>query len=306
MAALSGLDWGCAIFARNEESRIGECIRALARAGEGMRVRASVFVNGSSDRTAERATAELKQAGLQGDVYRIAAACKWNAMNAFIHELRPHAKMYAFVDATAFIGASSLCGCASEFKNSPGTLVIGAVPSNGRSASRMRAVAFKSGGIGQFFAVRRELLEELVARGRHIPIGLYRGDGLLSAFIVHETNDGIHREPMRRVGFTPAAEYSIRPLSPFSWHDIKVYYNRLVRQARGRVENQAWNSVIWSRGFDALPRFGDELILTWLKDNSPRDEGPLGHFFIRQALKHIRKWHKPREEDLIPVLIASI
>ena len=171
---------------------------------------------------------------------------------------------------------------------------------------KKREVAFKSGGIGQFFAVRRELLEELVARGRQIPVGLYRGDGLLTGFIVHETNDGIHREPMRHVGFTPAAEYSIRPLSPFSWHDIKVYYNRLVRQAQGRVENQAWNSVIWSRGFDALPRFGDELILTWLKDNSPRDEGPLGNFFIRQALKHIRKWQKPREEDLMPVLIASI
>ena len=306
MTAVSGLDWGCAIFARNEESRIGECIRSFARASEGMRVRASVFVNGSSDGTAERATAELKQADLHGEVYRIAAACKWNAMNAFIHELRPHAKMYAFVDATAFIGASSLCACASEFKNSPRVLVIGAVPSNGRSATTLREAAFKGGGIGQFFVVRRELLDELVARGRRIPVGLYRGDGLLAGFIDHETNEGIHREPMRRVGFTPAAEYSIRPLSPFSWHDIKVYYNRLVRQARGRLENQAWNSIIWSLGFDALPRFGDELILAWLKDNSPRDEGPVNNFFIRQALKRIRKWQRPREEDLMPVLIASI
>jgi hypothetical protein len=207
--------------------------------------------------------------------------------------------MYAFVDATAFIAPGSLAACADKFKECREVLVIGGVPNSGRSAQRLREVALRNGGIGQFFATRRELLDDLVFRRRQIPVGLYRGDGLLTGFIVHESNGRIHREPKERIACTPSVEYSIRPLSPFRLRDVKVYYNRLIRQARGRIENQAWNSIIWEHGFDALPRFGDELILTWLKNHSPRREGLLGNLWIWLALRRVRTWKKPAEEQLI-------
>lgn len=304
-AAETEVDWAAAVFGRNEEARVEQCVESLARASRGMRMHVSVFVNGSSDRTAERAVEELRKNGLPGNVYKIEYPCKWNAMNAFIHDLRPKARMYAFVDATAFVDPASLNACVEKFNQKPELLVIGGLPKNGRGAQRARDTMLKNGGgMSQFVVVTRKLLDDLVRRGRKIPIGLYRGDGVLSGYIVHETNGKIHREPRQeRVGCTLSVEYSISPLSPFNWHDIKIYYNRLVRQARGRIENQAWNSIIWSHGFDALPRFADELILQWLKDHAPRKEGPVGRFFIWQALRRARKWKKPGEEDLVAVLI---
>jgi len=168
----------------------------------------------------------------------------------------------------------------------------------------MRDDAMRSSRLfGQMFAVRGEFLDELADRGRRLPVGLYRCDGLFSGYVCHETDGVAHREPLPRVATVPSAQWRIRPLSPFRTRDVRAGYNRLVRQARGRLENQAWNTILWTRGFGALPRFADDMILEWLKTNRPLKEGFPAGLFTWLALRRIRRWCRPSDDELLPVRV---
>ena len=101
----------------------------------------------------------------------------------------------------------------------------------------------------------------------------------------------------------PGAWWRIRPLSAFDWRDILAGFNRLVRQAHGRLENQAWNAIIWQCGFSALPKFADEMIKSWLRTARPKRERFLDRFFTYIAIRKIRKSKLPSEQDLRPLKV---
>jgi glycosyltransferase involved in cell wall biosynthesis len=295
------LEWCIAVFARNEEVRISDCLTAIAKAAEGVRVHVMLIINGSSDRTAETALALLPSLGLQASIYTIWIGCKSNAMNVLIHDLRPKAKIYFFVDATSFVEPDALHALAVALDERSGIMAVSGLPINGRGAARMRQGALDSSKLfGQMFALRQSCLEELVMRGRRLPIGLYRCDGLFVGFICWETDGVAHEHSMPRIATIPAAEWRIRPISWFRWQDIKVGFNRLVRQGRGRLENQSWNSILWTQGFGALPRFADDMILEWIKTHQPRKEPFPDRFFTWLALRRVRRWHQPDEAALLP------
>jgi glycosyltransferase involved in cell wall biosynthesis len=300
---LSGCDpeWCIAVFARNEEARIGDCLTAIAKATDGVRVRIILIVNGSSDGTAETAVGMARSLGHQASVYTIAFACKSHAMNVFIHDLRPAAKIYFFVDATTFVEPNALRALADALNGRSDISAVSGLPINGRAAARMRRDAMQSSKLfGQMFALKQSCLDELAMRGRRLPIGLYRCDGLFVGFICWETDGVAHERAMPRVATIAEAEWRIRPISWYRWNDAKAGFNRLVRQARGRLENQSWNPILWTQGFGALPRFADEMILDWLKTSRPRRESLPDRFFTWLALRRIRRWRRPDEAALVP------
>jgi len=293
-------DWSIVVFACNEQARIADSITAIANAVGGVRAHLTLIVNGSSDATLNTSLDTLNTLGIPKNVYTIALACKWNAMNAFVHEIRPQARTYFFVDATAAVEPQTfaLLNCALDERRE--IAAVSGLPRNGRSAKHMQD---KGDGLGQVFAVRHELLSDLVKRGRRLPVGLYRGDGLLIGYINYETNGVAHRSPQQRIATIFSARWYIRPLSPFNLHDYKRWYNRLVRQAQGRLENQAWNTIIWTKGFDALPRFGNEMILIWLKTHRPSKEPFPNWIFVWLALRRVHRWHQPMDVDLLPIKV---
>ena len=183
---LSGCDpeWCIAVFARNEEARIGECLIAIARATDGVSTQVILLINGSSDKTAERALGLLPALGLRASVYKIGLGCKSHAMNVFVHDLRPRANVYFFVDATSFVEPNALRALAGALDRQPDIAAVSGLPINGRGAAQMRRGAMQSSKLfGQMFAVRQSCLDDLSTRGRRLPIGLYRCDGLFVGFI---------------------------------------------------------------------------------------------------------------------------
>lgn len=290
-------DWSIVVFASNEQARVADNLTAIAKAADGVRAHLTVIINGSSDKTLNTSMETLSVFSIAKNIYVIPVACKWNAMNAFIHEIRPQARTYFFVDATAAIEPQTFAVLNRALDDRPEITAVSGLPRNGRSAKHMQD---KGDGLGQVFAVRCAFLNDLVKRGRRIPVGLYRGDGLLIGYINFETNGVAHRTPQQRITTIFSAGWYIRPLSPLSLYDYKRWYNRLIRQAQGRLENQAWNTIIWTEGFDALPRFGNEMILTWLKTHRPRKEPFPNWIFMWLALRRVHRWHHPIDVDLLP------
>jgi glycosyltransferase involved in cell wall biosynthesis len=294
-------EWCIAVFARNEEARIGDCLSAIATASDGVRTHVVLIINGSSDKTSETALGLLPSLGLEASVYTVELACKSHAMNLFIHDLRPKAETYFFVDATTFVEPNALHALAGALNGRADITAASGLPINGRGAARMRLEATRTSKLfGQLFAVRRCCLDELALRGRRLPIGLYRGDGLFMGFLCWETEGIVHDRAMPRIATVPEAEWRIRPISWFRWKDLKAGFNRLVRQGRGRLENQSWNPILWTQGFGALPRFADDMILEWLKTSRPRKEPFPGRFFTWLALRRVRRWKRPDEAALRP------
>ena len=300
---LSGCEpeWCIAIFARNEEARIGDCLTAIARASAGVRTCVILIINGSSDKTTETALGLLPSLGLQASVYTVGIACKSHAMNLFIHDLRPKAKIYFFVDATTFVEPNALHALTDALNRRADIMAVSGLPINGRGAARMRLEAVQTSKLfGQMFALRHRDLDELTKRERRLPIGLYRCEGLFVGFICWETEGIAHERAMPRIATIPEAEWRIWPISWFRWKDVKAGFNRLVRQGRGRLENQSWNPILWTQGFGALPRFADDMILEWLKTSRPQKERFPDWFFTWLALRRVRRWRRPDETALIP------
>jgi hypothetical protein len=307
--------WSIAIFARNEQARIKECLIALADACVGVRVHVTLLVNGTTDRTCETAKTVLPALGMDFVIYEIEAACKSHAINLFVHELRPPASLYFFVDAATFVERGALRALATALRDNPAMLAASGLPRNGRSAEVMRrgvaeitqdGAQLDSRLFGQMFAVKAQCLDELRRRGRRLPIGLYRGDGLFAGFLCRETNGVAHEAPINRVLTVPGAQWRIRPVSLFRAPDVRRGLERLVRQARGRLENQAWNPILWQGGgFGALPRFADDMILDWLKTHTPAAQTGLKRLFTRIALHRIRTARRPTELELVPRMVAE-
>src|SRR6478672_5728004 len=101
-------DWNVAVFCRNEQASIGNCIESIARAGARRRMLVTLIINGSTDLSAAAALAAARDCGASLAVYAIPHGDKANAMNRFYYELRDSADYYFFVDAYARISPTAL------------------------------------------------------------------------------------------------------------------------------------------------------------------------------------------------------
>jgi hypothetical protein len=293
--------WSIVLFARNEAARITGALRALETAFRGRDAHLTVLINGSSDATASLAMKHLSAMAMDHAEFSIAHGCKSNAINRFVHHIRPKADFYLFTDATVTIEREVPALFEQGFASDATIEAVSGLPRNGRGARAMRLQAKIAPKLyGQMFAVRGPAIDRLAAMNRRLPVGLYRGDGLLSGFIVHETDGVMHADPAPRILTIPQAGWHIKSLSPFSLEDIQTAFNRRVRQSRGRLENLAWNSIIWSQGFDALPLHADDMILGWLAQNRLPAAGPVERIFRQIALRAAKNSVRPDDASLTP------
>lgn len=284
------LDWNIAVYCANEAERLAGCLACINRALTGRHGRITVILNGSRDRSPEIASAAARE-GAPIEVFRIGLADKANAMNQFYHVLRSPAHAYAGIDAYVFIARDALRAMEERFQSDPRALAITGVAANGRSMRHATAATLRTGGRlhGQFHALRPGFLDRMVARGIRLPVGLYRGDGLLGSMLAHDLDPLATPWDNTRIAGVAGATYEIPVLSPFRVQDIRRYLRRRVRQMRGRIENAAIRSVIYRAGYEALPEHADDLIRTFLMDNSAPSVAitqlPFRHLAIRAALR---------------------
>ncbi|MFC0406742.1 glycosyltransferase [Roseomonas elaeocarpi] len=302
-------EWTAAVFGRNEAPFIAGCIRALARAGEGRNLHVTVLLNGTTDGSAALAAAALREAGLRGRVFLIPQADKANALNQFIHALRPRAEVGFFVDAYAAVEPDALRRLAARLQTHPDALASAAVPSTGRSAAALRErMRVEPGLHGSLFALRGRFLDRVAAAGVRLPLGLYRGDGLVGSLVMHDLDAAHGGWRTDRLLVEEGATWRAPTLSPLRWRDARRHWHRLVQQGRGRLQWAALRDVLYAAdgrgGFGAMPGDADRHVLEWIaRDPTARAPRFWRDPFAALALRRMRRaapWG-----DLAPRLVMD-
>ncbi len=295
-------EWNVAVFCQNEAARIGQCIASIAQAIGSRRALVTVVVNGTTDDSAAVAWQAGHAHNLPIEIWRIPHGDKSNAIDQFLYKLRVPAQMYFCVDGYVKIGPRSFEGLAAGLADRPASVAATGIAINGRTMPTSREEILELGGKlqGQLHALRPEFVERMVARGIALPIGLYRGDGLLGSMASHDLDAiGTQWDPGRVVGVAEAT-FEIPTLSPFVPRDLHRQFRRKIRQMRGHLENAAIKTVIYRRGFAALPAYADEMIATYLGEHGVPPTPLADKPFMLLALRKHRAARRAEPASLTP------
>jgi hypothetical protein len=268
------LDWNVAIYCLNEERRLRGCLDGVIAALTGRRALITVILNGSRDRSLAIAQ-EAARAGGAIEIFEIAAGDKSNAINQFIHTLRSPARAYGAVDAYAYIAPTSFRAMEDRLEADPSAIAVTGICTNGRTMRRVAESTLAIGGQlhGQLHAFRRSFFDRMVERGIRLPLGTYRGDGLLGSMAAHNLDAISQPWDNRRIAGVAAATYEIPALSLFRPNDVLRQFRRKVRQMRGGIENAAIKELIYRVGYEGLPEDADEMIGSYLAAHGPPKVG---------------------------------
>jgi hypothetical protein len=297
-------DISVTIFCHNEAGRIAACVQSVASAGRNIHLGLTVIANGTRDSSIACATAAIDATRLPARIYEIAHADKSNAINHSFGALRQAARLHVFVDAYAVIARDTFTGFATVLSRHHEAVAATGIAGNGRTMKAATEETLEKGGRlhGQLHAFRPAFLDRLVAAGLKLPIGLYRGDGLLGSMACHDLKPLENPWVSQRVKGTTEAVYHIPQLSPFRPADVLRQFRRKIRQMRGRMENAAMQEIIYGQGFEALPHTADEMILAWLAKGGTLPTAPADRPFMALALRRVRGAQPPNPATLLPVL----
>jgi glycosyltransferase involved in cell wall biosynthesis len=296
------LDVSVAVFCQNEAAHIGACLASIAAAAAGLRVGLTIIANGSTDGSGELALRDARRLGLAARAYTIAHGDKANAINHSFRNLREPARIHVFADGYTVIGRDALSALASALAANPNAVAATGVASNGRTMAAATEATLRHGSHlhGQLHAFRPAFLDRLVQRGLGLPVGLYRGDGLLGSMACHDLDPIGNPWDGHRIQGVAAATYAIPRLSPFRPADIRRQFRRKVRQMRGRLENEAIKSIIYRNGYAALPDNADDMIAAWLAEGGTVRASLPDRPFLRLALSQHAAASRPTGESLQP------
>lgn len=240
-----------AIFAHNEEHRIGACLGSLPL--ERSDIAFHVLVNGSADRTAELA--------------RKAAAGRTNVT---VHELHPGGKartwnrfvfgiwdgrhdVTAFMDGDAVIAPGSLEALGDILARNPGANAASGMPMSGRRHQAYQEKLKRERGLfGGLYALSGHFLRRMRVSGIQLPADLIGDDGLIAALaatdLQHESQWDRERViPCDRAGFYCETADMMRPQS---W---TMQYRRMINYSIRHFQNRIISDIMRGPGPEGLP-----------------------------------------------------
>ena len=308
-------EWAVAILTSRESiATLVSAIDAVVRACSGRRSCIDVIVNGNPNLAQEvtdcyRAKfSACSQTILR--IWSIPAGDKANAINTYIHELLQPCETAFFVDGYAQVLPDSFRLMSADLAASPGALGVSGVPSVGRSAKALASRMIREGGAhGTLNAIRGSVCIQLRHMSFRLPLRLYRVDALLFAVLTFGLDPSKNVWNPSRILVQPKASWDFRPLRMSRPSDLAIHWNRMVRQAQGKLENRAIREhlAIQRKSPASLPKTAVELIEEWLR-SSPRTartfllRHPLSYF----ALHQLRAKPCIPNSSLRPVLLARL
>jgi hypothetical protein len=220
-----------------------------------------VILNGTADGSAATVRRFAAASAIPLRLFDIRFADKSNAWNQYVHALAPAAALHVFVDAYARVTPGAIRALAAALAGEPFANVAAALPSCGRSAPAQRAQMWRSPALhGSLHALRGSFLDRVRAAGIRLPVGLYRGDGLIGSLAVHDLDAKANPWNTARIALAEEATWHVTPLSPLRPRDLRRLWNRRIQQARGRFEDVALRERIYRDNFSALPSFADDML----------------------------------------------
>lgn len=299
-------DWSVVIFGMNEAPTIAGCLASVERNAEGRRVHVTVLLNGTTDDSAAVLRAHRPR-GVTLAVHGIAKGDKANAINQYVHALRPRARLHFLMDAYVTLRPGALAALAATLDARPEVRAASGLPLNGRSAPWFRAQLLGGGRLnGNIAALRDDFLQRMAAGGLRLPLHLYRVDGLLGSMAAHDLDALGQPYAHETLVGVEGADYAIRPLSMLRWRDVRRQFRREVNQARGALEFAAIKSVIYAGDYAALPADADEMLRDFLARERLAPEDVKERLFRPLALRRLRQPRPPiLAEALRPALLHA-
>jgi hypothetical protein len=128
-----------------------------------------------------------------------------------------------------------------------------------------------------------------VAAGITLPVGHYRGDGLLAHMATHDLDPVQNAfDPDLALNVTDAW-FEIYSLSLTRPSHLLRQFRRKLRQMRGLIENAAARSIVHSKGYEALPQNCDDMLRDYLRMNPAPKLALPDRPFMALALPQMRK-----------------
>lgn len=294
------LDWHIAIYGANEAERLAVCIDSVMEALRGYNALVSVILNGTHD-DSPNIVRKAAQRHRNIRMHRIAWPDKSNAINQFYHVIRQEARFYAGVDAYVRVGPRSFTALQSRLIDDAHALAASGVAISGRTMRNATQQTLSAGGQlhGQLHALTSGFLDGMAAQNIRLPVGLYRGDGLLASMAAHNLDAVGQPWDNSRIPGVADAQYEIPVLSPYRIRDIRRQLKRKIRQMRGRIETDAIKAIIYRDGYAALPDNADDMILNHLAHHSPPSCTRADRVFQMLAIRASAYARRPAAGDLL-------
>ena len=303
MSVTEPLDWHVAIYVANEAERLDACIASVVADLDGTSYRITILLNGSMDGSAEIAVAAARQLPAI-EVFTIRYPDKSNAINQFYHHLRVPARLYASVDGYVVVRPGAFAALAVHMAAHPNASTVSGFAVNGRTLPRPDTIRPRAGRVmGGMHALRPRFLDGIVARQLRLPVGLYRGDGLIGSMAAHDLDALTNKWDDQRILSEATAEVEVQRLSPFRPKHVHRQFLRKLRQMRGRIENAALEVIIYRDGFARLPAFADDMIADHLAIHGAPKTPLADRAFMHMAIQKSAAAKRPSPEDLAPVRV---
>lgn len=294
--------WSVVVIARNEADRLESCLDHIVNELRDRSACVTVILNGTRDRSAEIAQRFVAGVTIPSQAFDIPFADKSNAWNQYVYGIAPEASMHTFVDGYAYAAPGSLDALATALAADPNAHAATGMPSGTPGAAAQHEGMLRDGGLhGSLHALRDDFLQRIRTHGLRIPVGLYRGDGLIGSIAMHNCDSAVCPWDRNRVALVPEATWRAREIN---LKTLVRHLRRQVNQARGKLESGAIKSVIYPHGFAALPRFADEMLRDYVASH-PEAQPDRTDLAGRLALRQLARPRAPSDTDLVPRLLAS-
>jgi len=164
---------------------------------------------------------------------------KSSTINEYIYSFYDTAHLHILIDGYVWVHPDTLSKIAQAYASDPFLAATG-VPSQGRSAKKVREQMLREGGLhGNMCILANESLKRMVSHSFKVPAFLYRSDGLLGAIINFNFSPASNAWNAKAVRVIPELTWSI-PRNPlFHPKALIAYFKRRLRQLQGDIENRA-------------------------------------------------------------------
>jgi glycosyltransferase involved in cell wall biosynthesis len=270
-----------AVMAHNEEKRIVRCLESLPLATDDVHIH--VVVNGSTDRTAERAR-DLASRVAHLTVHEFARGGKSRNWNRFVFDtLTEFSPVHIFVDGDAHFAPGSVAALADALARDDYANAAAGMPLNGRSVESYRRDMKRLGGMfGDLYALRGCFLAEMKAQQIRLPDDLVGDDSLLGSLA--KTNLGrLEAWDDKRINVCEDAGFFCDIFTPTHIASWQLQYRRMVSYSVRHFQNLMIRDIMNEAGPAGLPPMMADIYARHLPALRPRP-GLIQRWFDRTAL----------------------
>jgi len=276
------------MFAHNEERDIANSIRSVLDNVDDRMSNLYVIANGCTDSTVSiTQTIQMKETTRKITVIDLELGDKCNAWNYYTSEIASDETVHFFVDADVGFTKNAFPIMFDTLQNEDAANAVAGFPFSGRNIEYYRSlVTEKSCLFGNCYGLKLRFIKLLREKNQKLPIGLSWIDSAITKLVNSDVGNQYKSFP-GRVTYNAQAGYTFRSLSPFKWHDVKLYFNRIARYQLGKLQERFLDELEFSE-------WPDNLIGINNKVRKGIKEGRLkSHFFLRwKIFRQIKKLEK--------------